>query len=167
MFDRKKYRAEYYKKNKERILEQSRKRYIDKSDQIKEQRKRFRDNETPEQRAKRLAFHKRYNKENRTAQKERMSSVEYRYEYYYKRNAQKRGYEFSLTFDTFKPIFESPCEYCGKNPAKGVDRKDNGRGYVPGNSVPCCGDCNKMKWIHSKSDFLKHVLKIAKHNKMV
>lgn len=77
----------------------------------------------------------------------------------YKQNAKKRGLDFNLSTTDFRVIVTSDCFYCGKKPEKfygtsnfngkfnyiGIDRVDNSRGYVYGNSVPCCESCNHRK----------------------
>lgn len=81
----------------------------------------------------------------------------------YRRGAQKRGIEFSLSRDDFLRITSSDCHYCGSPPGKilnrskyvgkgngayiynGIDRMDSGRGYIADNCVPCCYTCNYAK----------------------
>lgn len=81
------------------------------------------------------------------------------YVFYRDFSAGKRGYEFSLTHDEIKKlIVGAPCFYCGKKPMyseyikdcgkivfNGIDRVDNSLGYVSGNVVACCKQCNTMK----------------------
>lgn len=96
-------------------------------------------------------------------------------------NAVKRGYEFNLTMDEFKAISMQPCFYCGSAPSialragkrqhilvgyrSGIDRRDNNKGYIPGNCVPCCYTCNSMKTDHTYEDWIAHMEKILKHCK--
>lgn len=47
----------------------------------------------------------------------------------------------------------------------GIDRVNNKKGYILSNCVPCCFDCNEMKNNRSLSEFLNHIIKIAKHTK--
>ncbi len=73
----------------------------------------------------------------------------------YKHAARKRGLDFSLTFEKFNELIHQDCHYCGRgNPTKGVDRKDNLKGYTLQNAVPCCWDCNNAKGKHSKPEFI-------------
>jgi len=79
-----------------------------------------------------------------------------------KRNAQKRNMEFSLTRESFTGWWnqqEQKCAYCdipierlsvvnkSKKLAKrlSIDRVDNDKGYVDGNLVLCCLQCNFIK----------------------
>ena len=95
----------------------------------------------------------------------------------YKRNAKKRGLEFSLTEGEFKELTQENCIYCGEIPAQaigkcrencngvfvynGVDRLQNDKGYTVSNCVACCGRCNRMKREMSYLEFLQHIRKIA------
>jgi len=103
----------------------------------------------------------------------------------YRNDARKRKRikEFTMTFDEFKPIVVRNCTYCGCPPSReakipgcttgyssfyynGLDRIDPAKGYVLGNVVPCCTKCNMMKWVLSKEEFLEHVEKIYKFNRI-
>lgn len=80
----------------------------------------------------------------------------------YKRNAQKAGRDFTLTFEFFRETIQKKCFYCGipsssvwRKPGarrtleyNGLDRIDSAIGYVPSNVVPCCKYCNfaKSRW---------------------
>lgn len=86
----------------------------------------------------------------------------------YERQAQKRGYEFSLSFEQFLVLIKSECFYCGTPPSQvnkadysspdftynGIDRVINAEGYKPENVVACCGRCNRAKDTMSVEDFL-------------
>jgi hypothetical protein len=73
----------------------------------------------------------------------------------YRRNAMKRGIVYSLLDSEVKSIIFSKCHYCDSPPRNittqtrlcygGIDRVDNKLGYVTGNVVPCCRQCNTMK----------------------
>ena len=87
--------------------------------------------------------------------------------------AKKRNYSFDLEFDTFCNYTKQNCFYCNEpasNTLKqnyrsitynGLDRIDNTKGYVEGNIVSCCGQCNMMKNKFSKSEFLTKIKQIA------
>ena len=71
-----------------------------------------------------------------------------------KGNAKARDIAFSLSFEEFLSLKMSPCEYCGIGPkeavekygrSSGIDRRDNDRGYITENCVPCCQRCNTSK----------------------
>lgn len=88
----------------------------------------------------------------------------------YKIRSRERKIEFLLSTDQFIDIIFRPCFYCGttdsnvqKHPNShyikymGIDRQDNNNGYVPGNVVPCCKVCNRMKTVQSTEDFINRV----------
>lgn len=65
-----------------------------------------------------------------------------------RRRARKEGLELNLTFEEFLFIRSHSCHYCkGTLPeaGSGIDRQDHRLGYVHGNCVPCCKDCNTAK----------------------
>ena len=82
--------------------------------------------------------------------------------YDYIRNAKKRKKDFQLTKEQFKELTSQNCHYCNKVPSKiyykegcngeyiynGIDRKDNSKGYIIENSLPCCYACNTIKGEH-------------------
>jgi hypothetical protein len=56
---------------------------------------------------------------------------------------------FELSFEDVVLLWSSGCHYCsvpilGKK-GVGLDRIDNSIGYIKGNVLPCCGDCNKVR----------------------
>jgi hypothetical protein len=100
----------------------------------------------------------------------------------------RRGWDFHLTLPQMKLVAQMPCIYCGKEPSglyrvtykidgkyqrgcvpemeirySGLDRVDSSRGYIPGNVVPCCGDCNGMNSDRSLVDFFAMIEKIRAH----
>lgn len=97
----------------------------------------------------------------------------------YKYGARKRGYSFSITKDSFRHLTKQDCYYCGAPPFAvhinnktangsytytGIDRIDNGIGYVDGNVVPCCKDCNLAKGTKTQDQFFELVRNIyTKH----
>lgn len=92
----------------------------------------------------------------------------------YKKSAEKRKIEFSLSSEEFKKLTSSNCYYCGEPPnnivnrgrfigdypSNGIDRVDSKLGYTIGNSVSCCKICNVAKMANSKEIFLKMVKNI-------
>jgi len=85
-----------------------------------------------------------------------------------KRNAEKRGLEFSLSLEEYNKLIqpELKCYYqCGNFvPMSGVglDRLDNDIGYMSGNVVPCCGICNTTKNSMLSSEEMIEVVKLLK-----
>ena len=64
---------------------------------------------------------------------------------YMKSMAKFRGLELNLTEEQCLALTSRPCEYCeGQLPkfGMGLDRIDNTLGYVFGNVLPCCKECN-------------------------
>jgi 5-methylcytosine-specific restriction endonuclease McrA len=63
---------------------------------------------------------------------------------------------FHLTPEDFEKMCKGTCVYCGQ-PATGIDRRDNKKGYTYNNSQPCCYTCNHMKWGMTEYNFLEHI----------
>jgi len=94
----------------------------------------------------------------------------------YRNNAKLYGLRFALSRSTMMRLFASPCHYCAKAPSQvaqkptafgsfiysGIDRKDNSKGYIPRNVLPCCRQCNTMKSAQSYEDFLAWVAAVAR-----
>lgn len=81
----------------------------------------------------------------------------------YKNGAARRGYEWALTPEKFRELFSSECAYCGLEPAQGVDRKDNRKGYTIHNAVSCCKQCNLAKRDMSETEFYLWLRRIVAH----
>lgn len=169
MFDERKYKAEYYNKNKEKYRELYKKRYLEKGEQIRARRKELLKNETPERKEKRLQYHKNYNAnpDHKQKLKARSQTPEHRYQHYYLVGAQRRGHSFELSYDEFLVLHNAPCAYCGDTESYGIDRVDNSAGYTKENCVPCCTVCNHMKWGYTKDKFIAQAQKIAQHSRVV
>jgi hypothetical protein len=83
----------------------------------------------------------------------------------YKRGAEKRGLEFSVTLEDYFWYSLSACQYCGNHETvSGMDRVDSSLGYTLENVVPCCTMCNMMKWANPEKGFLTHVERIHAHS---
>jgi hypothetical protein len=100
-----------------------------------------------------------------------------------------RGRDFHLTLPQFKVVSQMPCAYCAKEPSNlfrlkykndagklvyglfpeleicysGLDRVDTTKGYVHGNVVPCCGDCNLMKNDGTLDEFFAQIKRVLSH----
>jgi hypothetical protein len=96
----------------------------------------------------------------------------------YRRGAQKRGFEFTLTIEQFRVLTSGNCRYCGGSPGtvfrnyrefngayvyNGIDRLDNAQGYTPDNCVTCCKICNQMKHKLPVEVFLAHCARIVEY----
>ena len=94
--------------------------------------------------------------------------------YQMKRRAIKRGIEWGMTTEQVQRLTKQNCFYCGHPPShskkhpnyngeyvyNGLDRVDNNKGYMPGNVVPCCRVCNRMKGTMGVEDFVDHIERI-------
>lgn len=92
----------------------------------------------------------------------------------YKQGAESRGLVWELTDEEFYGLTQQRCHYCGMPPVKlvygnhygnyphnGVDRKDNSRGYIGENVVPCCTTCNFRKLNVSYAKFVAWLDRVA------
>lgn len=99
----------------------------------------------------------------------------------YKSRAKKYGQTFELEYLAFIDLIKGNCKYCGKKPSRlfkhrnfrtgkmvivfcynGVDRIVNDIGYIKGNCVSCCTECNRMKSNFKENKFKKHISRIFK-----
>jgi len=88
----------------------------------------------------------------------------------YVRNAGYKNLEFTVTYNEFVNIVETPCEYCGILQEKGfngIDRKDQTEGYIIDNCVSCCKICNYMKGSTDNEVFIKRVEHILTFRKLI
>jgi hypothetical protein len=80
----------------------------------------------------------------------------------YRNRTRNKRLGFSISFQEFSELTARPCHYCGDPPSNkwarsnrnrlngdyvynGIDRVDNALGYIRGNVVPCCRQCNSAK----------------------
>lgn len=82
----------------------------------------------------------------------------------YKNRSKSRGLIFSLTLSEFEDITALPCNYCG-DISGGIDRIDSSIGYIHGNIVPCCEQCNTMKLDYTVTEFIEKCNKIISYYK--
>ena len=84
--------------------------------------------------------------------------------YAYYKNIMKRK-DFQLTEEQYDALRQGGCHYCGRSCTEthtnGIDRVDNDRGYVIGNCVSCCSDCNYAKGSMTADEFIQKCVKIA------
>jgi len=79
-----------------------------------------------------------------------------------KYRAKKRKLEFSISLNDYTRLLKNPCYYCGQitfgfEVGCGLDRINNKKGYILGNVLPCCGDCNT----HRQDTWTVEEMKIA------
>ena len=66
----------------------------------------------------------------------------------FKKRCTNQNKEMSLTFEQWSLLVSNQCVYCSGNletKGCGLDRVDNNIGYLLGNCVPCCQECNRIK----------------------
>jgi hypothetical protein len=97
----------------------------------------------------------------------------------YKNSARIRGIEWFLEDELFEAIIAYPCSYCGARPSNktnhrdrsitytGIDRIDNSLGYIPGNVIPCCFQCNQAKSTFTLKQFADWSQRVAEKTSMM
>lgn len=101
----------------------------------------------------------------------------------YERTARERKLKFELSDAEFEALLAGNCTYCGAAPSNrhsvmttagrpypgeqfgynGIDRVDNDVGYVTGNCVSCCADCNRAKRKMELPQFVAYIIRAATH----
>jgi hypothetical protein len=76
--------------------------------------------------------------------------------------AARRHLKFDLPLDYYTRLIKQPCYYCGQvtfgvEAGGGLDRINNEEGYIIGNVIQSCGDCNK----HRHTSWTVEEMKIA------
>lgn len=90
----------------------------------------------------------------------------------YKRNAKKRGFEWSLSFEEAEDIMSRNCIYCNEPPhadnagiiRNSIDRVDNTQGYTISNTEASCFPCNRMKHTLTADEYIKHITAVYNFN---
>ena len=97
----------------------------------------------------------------------------------YRRNAQAKHLPCTLARADFLILLAGRCHYCGRPPStrqkgrgslfiyNGIDRLDNTQGYLPGNVVACCRDCNFKKGAQSYDAFLAWIGRVVAHQALL
>lgn len=84
-----------------------------------------------------------------------------------KYKALNRNLVWELTDDEAKDMMTSECTYCGfldlDTITNGIDRLDSSKGYIIGNCVPCCKDCNYFKGSFDPLSFLNKCKQIVSY----
>ena len=97
----------------------------------------------------------------------------------YKKRAEKKNVEFSLSKDRFFELTDGVCFYCGEKPSNvnknknnngdfiynGIDRIDSSKGYIEGNVVTSCSKCNFAKREMTTSEFYEWIDKIYEYRR--
>lgn len=81
----------------------------------------------------------------------------------YRRKAKNKDVLFDLNKETFEDLIKGICEYCHRSPTTwfGIDRVVPSIGYVNGNVVTCCFDCNVDKHINDVDTTMRRNERIA------
>lgn len=91
--------------------------------------------------------------------------------------AKDRKIAWGLAFEEFLTLTSSPCYYCGQPPSvvygegkyngsythNGIDRLDRHQGYIPGNTVAACRQCNMAKWKLTEEEFKVWIERVYQH----
>ena len=82
-----------------------------------------------------------------------------------KKRRKGNGIEFDLTFEQFEEKILKNCHYCGQSSKEsptynGLDRINNDIHYTYNNVVPCCPDCNRMKFTKTTDEFYAKIARI-------
>lgn len=107
-------------------------------------------------------------------------------QYVYMKHAKERNLSYELSYENFKILVQSNCNYCGVEPQQlyqlrnsttqkirsgvpilynGIDRIDSTKGYSLENVVSCCKICNRAKGNLTVEDFNEWILRIINQNK--
>lgn len=98
----------------------------------------------------------------------------------YRNNATQKDIAFALSRETMGALFVQECFSCGSPPgttitrgthngactSNGIDRLRNTGGYVPGNVVAWCQECNVKKGAQDVGPFLTWVARVAEHQRI-
>jgi hypothetical protein len=81
----------------------------------------------------------------------------------YKGRATKKGVSFELSKEQWNSMIVDECAYCHRRPSTwfGIDRVMPENGYVDGNVVTCCWDCNLDKHTHDVKTMMARNERIA------
>ena len=81
----------------------------------------------------------------------------------YKRNANDKGVPFELNNEDWSILVKGKCEYCHRSPTTwfGIDRVIPKDGYIIGNVVSCCWDCNVDKLDNDVNQTVQRNMMIA------
>ncbi len=86
----------------------------------------------------------------------------------YKKRAQDKYLEFSISKTEFNNITNKSCYLCNKQTTKahknGIDRFNNEKGYTLSNIRACCGNCNYIKRNNSYEELIEKCKKICEKN---
>ena len=83
----------------------------------------------------------------------------------YKTRAEKKELAFEITEAEYAQLCATPCHYCARAVTEGnrssMDRVDNDKGYTTANVVPCCWECNGMRTLTPRDEFIAMCKRVA------
>lgn len=82
----------------------------------------------------------------------------------YRDRAERKDLIFDIPYLAFEYLIKQPCFFCKHKKGLetvGIDRLDNSQGYISGNCVPCCWDCNRLK---SNKTLSEHISFLKRFN---
>lgn len=96
----------------------------------------------------------------------------------YKRNAEKRNYDWDISDEKAFELFSGDCVFCNSPPAtttkrdrlygeftyNGIDRINNNLGYIAENVQSCCKICNIGKGTVTPKEWIEHCKRVANNN---
>ena len=85
----------------------------------------------------------------------------------YKHSAKRRNREFEMTKEQYTTLTNTPCCDCQRpiteTNKSGIDCSDPIKGYVVGNMVSRCTECNLMKGTMTEEENVSSIFRIASH----
>lgn len=76
----------------------------------------------------------------------------------YRYRAKRNSLEFTIPQSVFVLLLDQECYYCKTDKAEmGVDRIDNNEGYISGNCISSCWNCNRAKSDMPSTDFIEYL----------
>src|SRR5216683_5790983 len=99
-----------------------------------------------------------------------LRSLKGKYSYSY-RKAKLRKLEWDIKINHYDNLLRQGCYYCKSSIISdygcGLDRIDNSKGYILGNVLPCCKECNRIKHIYLSVQEMLAVSKLLKEMRSV
>ena len=148
--EKKEYKAKWYQKNRDKILDRQKAYYVEHKEERDEYHKKWCQNHKEEL----FEYKSEYQDEYRKTPMGRAHCINSSYNQNdIKYNRGKCTLTARWIVDN---IFPMPCHYCGAMgwEIMGCDRIDNSLPHTPDNVVPCCEECNKKRGSMSYEAFV-------------
>lgn len=160
---KKEYNRNYYIEHKELILKKNEEYYKKNRNKILEWRKKYHKEWFEKNKKRRQEQILKYDRDHSEIRHKKGKEYHGKYVVLKQRNSKRWDSEI-IDFESFKKLANNPCYYCNGDAKKGIDRIDNKIGYTKENSVSCCKICNYMKQTLSQKDFFNHIVKIYENS---